>query len=85
MKTRTELKLTVGAQYRLGSYQSDGECGLIEIERIEPAENGWYDDHQGGGWDSPGMIYYRYVDLAHKTRGDGTGHAWDACEYARDN
>ena len=68
-------ELVVGKQYRLGSYQSRGDCDLVTVTSLDPSSKGWYDDHQGGGWMSGGIVTYTFEDGA---------EGWDACEYAEE-
>ena len=83
MKTQTAVELIVGRKYQLGTYQSCGDRQIVTVTAIEPDKKGWYNDHQGGGWMSNGVVVYTYDD--NPTAGDGCGNGWDACEYAEDN
>lgn len=74
-------EITRGLKYRLGSYKSP-ERHVVIVTRFDPNQFDWYDDHQEGGWESKGVVYFRYEDPLMNTM---HGETWEALEYAKDN
>ena len=72
------VQIEVGRTYRQGSYKSPDRV-KVTVTAILPDEQGWYDDHQEGGWWSKGCVEF----TVHGKYG-GEGFV-TSLEYAQDH
>ena len=70
------MSIEPGSSYRLGSYQSP-EREAVTVTKVCGDTTGWYDDHQGGGYESRGVVWFTFDD--------DDEPFWESIEYALDN
>ena len=73
------MSIEIGSSYRLGRYKSPSRKMVTVIELCD-GMTGWYDDHQGGGFDSRGVVCFVFGE-----DDDDKEIFFESYEYAKDN
>lgn len=70
------MSIETGSSYRLGSYKSP-EREVVTVAKVCSDTTGWYDDHQDGGYESRGVVWFTF--------GGDDEPFCESIEYALDN